>query len=124
MKFLIDECVLAKTHKLLEQEGFTAISLKDLDKLSATNGEVLNLAKNNNAILITNDLDFANFILYPPGSHPGIIVLRFRSETPETIDSVHKILLRLLRDEKPSALEKSLVIIDHNKYRIVKPASK
>lgn len=118
IKFLIDECVLGKTKKLLEKQGYVAISIQELDKASATNGEVVSLAKNQDAILITNDLDFANLILYPLGTHPGIIVLRLRSETPESIDKLHEVLLHLLKEAKPADLKKSLTIVDPNKYRI------
>jgi len=118
IKFLIDECVLNKTKQILEELGFSTISLKELGKMSASNGEVLNSAKNHKAVLITNDLDFANLALYPVGSHRGIIVLRPRSETPQTIEKVNQTLKRFLKKVPPSKIEKSLIIIDHNKYRI------
>ena len=120
MKLLIDECVLGKTAKLLKRSGFSLITLQKLHKTSATNGTIIQIAKKEKAIIVTNDLDFANLILYPIGSHEGIIVLRPRIDTLEAINDVHKVLLRLLKEVKPADLAKSLVIVDRNKYRIRK----
>ena len=120
MKFLIDECVLGKTVKLLRENGFSTATLQELDKSSATNGTVINIANKLKAVIITNDVDFGNLILYPLGSHPGIIVLRPRLDTPQAINDVHKVLMRLLKELKTAEIEKSLIIVDRNKYRIKK----
>lgn len=120
MKLLIDECVLGKTAALLKRSGFSIVTLQELGKTSVTNGVVIKISKKQKAVIVTNDLDFGNLILYPLGSHLGIIVLRPRLDTPQAIDDVHKILLRLLREVKPQDIERSLIIIDRNKYRIRK----
>jgi predicted nuclease of predicted toxin-antitoxin system len=120
MKLLIDECVLGKTARLLKENGFSIITVQELGKASATNGTVIDIAKRKKAVIVTNDLDFANLILYPLGSHEGIIVLRPRLDTIEAINDVHNVLVRLLKEVKPSVIEQSLVIIDRNKYRIKK----
>lgn len=118
IKFLIDECVLGKTKELLEKLGFSTITLQNLKKLSASNGEVLSLAEKHEAVLITNDLDFGNLILYPLGTRSGIVVLRFRSEIPEDINKLHEVLKRLLSEIKLEELKKALTVVDLNKYRI------
>lgn len=118
INFLIDECVLGKTKEILEKLGFTVITLQKLKKLSVSNGEVLSLAEKYKAILVTNDLDFGNLILYPLGTHLGIVVIRIRSEIPEDIDKAHEVLKRLFKEVKPEELQKALTIIDLNKYRI------
>ncbi|MBI5873894.1 MAG: DUF5615 family PIN-like protein [Candidatus Omnitrophica bacterium] len=118
MKLLIDECVLGETAKLLRDAGFDIVTIQELGKTSATNGIVINLAHKERAVIITNDLDFGNLILYPLGSHPGIIVLRPRLDTKEAIADVHIVLLQLLKELKPAEIVKSLIIVDRNKYRL------
>jgi len=120
MKLLIDECVLGKTARLLKENGFSVITIQELGKASTTNGTVISIAKRQKAVIITNDLDFGNLILYPLGSHTGIIVLRPRLDTPEAINDVHTVLMRLFKELKPAEIEKSLIIIDRDKYRIRK----
>ena len=121
MDFLIDECVLANTRRLLKELGFSAKPITELGKASASNGEVLNLAKQQEAILITNDLHFSNIWLYPLGSHTRIILIRQRaSETTEDIERAHQVLIRLLKEVNLSELKGRLTIVDRNKYRIHK----
>lgn len=117
MKFLIDECVLGKTTRLLKESGFSVVTIQELGKISVTNGTVVNIANKEKSVIITNDLDFGNLILYPLGGHGGVIVLRPRLDTVEAIDDVHRVLLRLLKELKPSEIEKSLIIVERNKYR-------
>lgn len=121
MDFLLDECVLGKTRKLLKELGFSTISLTELGKNSSADEIVLNLAKEQETILITNDLHFSNIVLYPAGSHLGIILLRFKaSETSEEVNKVHQVLERLLKERSLSELKDELTIVDRNKYRIHK----
>ena len=120
MKLLIDECVLGKTARLLKESGFSIITLQELGKSSATNGTVISIAAKEKAVIITSDLDFGNLLLYPLGSHGGIIVLRPRIDSPEAINDIHQVLLHLFKEEKPADIEKSLIIVDRNKYRIRK----
>ena len=97
MKFLIDECVLAQTAKILRENGFSVVTIQELGKASAINGTVINIANKEKAIIITNDLDFGNLDLYSLESHMGVILLRPRLDTLEAIEGVHRVLLRLLK---------------------------
>lgn len=118
MKFLIDECVLGKTVKLLKKLEFPVITIQELGKTSATNGTVINIAKKENAVIITNDLHFGNLTLYPLGCHVGVIVLRPRLDTTDAINAVHTILIQLLKELKPCEIENSLIVVDKDKYRL------
>ncbi len=115
MKILLDNCIPGKTGKLLQEAGFSIITLKELGKSSASNSEVLYLARTNEALLLTCDLDFSNILIYPPGSHCGIIVLKISAATERPVYSV---LLKALEELDPSLLSRSLVIVDKNKYRL------
>ena len=58
MKFLLDENVPLSIKGIINTYGYTALSLKDENKLGIKNGEVAQLALNKNAIIITLDSDF------------------------------------------------------------------
>lgn len=115
MKFLLDHCVLGKTRRLLKEAGYSVTTLNELGKATSTDSEVINIAIGLNVILITCDLDFSDIRIYPSHSHLGIIVLKM---IPLTEKSVHSILLKALAELKPSEITKSLIVVDHNKYRI------
>ena len=120
MKLLMDECILAQTTRLLKSNGCNVRTIQELGKASSSDDTVISLAKKEKAVLLTNDLDFSNLVLYPPASHFGVIVLRPRLDTPGAIEDIHKILLHLLKELKPSQIEHALVIVDKDKYRIRK----
>ena len=121
MTFLLDHCVWRETENTLRKAGLRCITLSKLGKAEAANGEVIKLAKSHKAALITRDRDFANLTIYPLGSHQGIILLRI---TPETMDSVHKNLLAMLRSLDFDAIQGNLIIVTSTNYRIhKKPAS-
>ncbi|MBU0896263.1 MAG: DUF5615 family PIN-like protein [Candidatus Omnitrophica bacterium] len=125
MEFILDECVLGKTKKLLKDLGLSINTVVELGKASICDDEVLELAKNRKAILVSCDLHFSNLLLYPLGSHWGIIVLRMRaSDTPNSINQIHKVFTSFLKDITLSTIKGHLVIIDRNKYRIHKSFSK
>lgn len=115
MKFLADQCVWGKTIRLLQDNSFPVTTLKEIGQQIASDEEVLKIAKEEDAILITNDLDFSNIVTYPPSKYEGIIVLRL---TARTQAAVHKVLLDLLKKIKLEAICHSLVVIDHHIWRI------
>jgi len=115
MKFLADQCVFGKTIRTLRENGFEVVTLRDLDKASASNAEVLAIASEQDLILISNDLDFANILIHPPGTHQGLIVLRVNQQTE---DLVHQNLVEYLATVNRESLRRALTVIDHRGWRI------
>lgn len=114
MKILADHCVFGKTVHLLQKAGHEVIRLKDIASASSEDDTVASLAVSNNAILLSNDKDFADIIKYPPKEHSGIIVLRI---TPQSEGIVHNTLLNLLASKPLKEIYGSLVVIRGNKIR-------
>ena len=112
---LADHCVFAATIRLLQSAGYSVTRLKELTNPDATDEEVLKLAIQQDLVLLTNDKDFGNTLLYPPAQHEGIILLKI---TADTESQVHRVLLRVLRDRSREGLRKKLAVVDRNKYRL------
>lgn len=68
-----------------------------------------------NRVLVTLDLDFADMRDYPPGSHPGIWVLRPRQQTFNAIVSLVQSGVRLAATERTAG---QLWIVDERQVRI------
>jgi predicted nuclease of predicted toxin-antitoxin system len=115
MNLLADHCVWGKTIRLLRQSGQAVTTLKELGKEAASDDEVLAIARELDAVLITNDLDFGNVQLYPPSSHEGIIVLRLDYRTAFR---VHQVLVDFLGRTNREEIRGALVIINPGGYRI------
>jgi predicted nuclease of predicted toxin-antitoxin system len=71
-------------------------------------------------IIITYDLDFSDVRLFAPGTHPGIFVLRLRSQD---IDSTQAALARLFATTRESDLTGNLVIVEDHRIRIRRASS-
>ena len=114
-QFLADECVFVTTIRLLRGKGYKINSASEEKLLGISNGVLLKKAKVQKKILVTNDLDFSNILLYPLGSHSGIIILKI---TKKTEAQVHSVFLKLLEEISLPSIYGSLVVIDKNRYRV------
>jgi len=115
MKFFADHCAYSVTVKFLRALGYKVETAKEAGLEVAEDTEILQHARDTDAVLITNDLDFANIILYPPSSPMSIIVLKI---SKATIPQVHAVLRHMLKDIPSDRFRGALFVIDHNKYRV------
>lgn len=117
LKFITDECVGLPTITLLRKLGYSVVTAKEAGICGKSDFEILKLAIKEKRILVTEDIDFGNILLYPPKLHHGIILLRFRHSLESEI---HDILSCLLAELKPKDFKETLIIVDKDKYRIRK----
>ena len=115
MRFLADECVWQITIEFLQHEGHQVIRAFDVGLRETDDQIILDYAVSENCILITRDKDFSNILIYPPSSHLGLIVLKIK---PETIVNVHDVLKVALSDFTQESIRKTLIIVDHKKFRL------
>jgi predicted nuclease of predicted toxin-antitoxin system len=86
--FLIDECVGLTTINFLRELGYPLITVEEAEFDGKSDFEILNLAIRKKCVLITEDIEFGNILLYPPKTHHGIILLRFRHNSEHEIHNV------------------------------------
>lgn len=122
VKLLLDANLSPKTREhLTEKFNFNVIDLISENKYSLTDEKVIQLAKKEKRIIITFDLDFGEIYYFSEKGKVGIIVLRIQDQT---LESVNKVLDKFFRKEARNIdLEKSLVVIDENKIRIIPGAN-
>lgn len=60
-------------------------------------------------------MHFCNILKFPPEDYNGIIVLKIR---PDNTSLVHDNPLKILEKYTKEEIAQTLVIIDHNKFRI------
>ena len=116
-KFLADESCGLPTINLLRGLGHSVVTAKEVNLGGKPDFDILKRAIKEKRILISEDLDFGNILLYPPSLHHGIILLRFRHRLEADI---HATLTRLLNEFKPTELRKTLIIVGADKYRLRK----
>jgi predicted nuclease of predicted toxin-antitoxin system len=115
MTILLDHCVPRRYRRLIESWGYHAAFLTDYLPPDSLDVEVIHLAQELDAALLTVDLDFANILDYPPQRYQGIIVLRYQADTEADGDAVFK---TMLADLYRKGLRQRLVIVSAAYYRV------
>jgi predicted nuclease of predicted toxin-antitoxin system len=110
MKFLADENVDMRLVKWLEGTGYDV----QLASKGIKNSKLFELAKKLNRILLTNDTDFLNTLLYSPKKIPGIIVFRILKPT---LEKQKKSLLKLL-PRLQKGLKNKIIELFENSFNI------
>lgn len=115
MKFKLDENIPELVRVSLTARGLDTHGVHDEGLAGAADARLLQACIAEDRILITLDLDFADIRAYPPGSHPGIWVLRPPAQTFSAIEGLALAGLRLAAVER---VRGQLWIIDDRRVRI------
>lgn len=116
MKFKIDENLPAEFASIFREATFEAHTVTD-ERLSGTeDSRLFDRCREENRVLVTLDLDFANVQTYPPKSHPGVIVFRSRSQDKSTLIDLLKRLIPVLK-RRSAGQELWIVERDRIRYR-------
>ncbi len=82
LKFIVDVGVGRIIEEWIEHQGFNVISIAKLNPEMA-DSNILKIADNENAILITMDKDFGELVFKSNSSHKGILLLRLEDAVAE-----------------------------------------
>ena len=82
MIFVVDEDLPRSLAKELQSLSINAINVRDVGLRGKTDLEIIEYCRQNNAILITADLDFARLFRFSPMNHAGTIIVRYPPEIP------------------------------------------
>ena len=115
LRFLTDENVSSSLVKAVRDEGYNVKDIKEKRLFGISDKKVLVLAFKENRVVITHDKDFANLLKYQSVKHKGVILLRFRNQSPANVINLFVPTLKELKENK---IKKSLVIIseDYTKF--------
>jgi predicted nuclease of predicted toxin-antitoxin system len=117
LSFLADENISPQTADHLAALGFSCRSLRREGPWRLTDREIAALARRDGLVILTHDLDFGEIFYLAGETQLGIIVLRLRQQTVETVNDV---LTRFLTSGVLTTLDlnNSLVILSETSYRV------
>ena len=115
MKFLVDESVEYRIAQWLRQHNYDTIAISEISP-SIPDTQVLQKAKRENRILITNDKDFGELIYQQKLPHKGVIFFRLSEETAQAKIKI----LELLLYQHQTKLKNHFITITPHKIRIRK----
>jgi len=82
MIFVVDEDLPRSLSRELRALSLNAVDVREIGLRGKTDHEIIEYCRQNSAILITADLDFARFFRFSIMRHAGTIILRYPSELP------------------------------------------
>lgn len=105
LKFLLDENVKRRLERFLSSKGFNVTRSPE----GISNGELASLSKSEKRVLVTNDSDFTDPVLFPKEKVFSVIWLRIPQNEPE---SLLKSFSRLLKEKgAPEDFEGKLIVL-------------
>ena len=118
MKLKLDENLSRHLKPVLAGLGHNVLTAADEDLLSRPDTEIARAAKDENRMVLTLDIEFADLRKYPPGSHPGVILFRPLSLSPFSVNFFISDFIRRTDLEK---LAGCIAVVDPVHVRIRSP---
>ena len=115
MRFLADMCVDVRIVRWLQEQEHDATHLRDEGLHRMPNGEIFKKAINEDRVVITLDLDFAEIAALTEGKKASVILFRLRNtRTPYVIERLSTVL-----EDSSEALEKgAVVVVEESRHRV------
>ena len=117
MKFLADQDVYAVTARLLESWGHDVVRAAAIGLARAADAHLLDVAQQQERILITRDRDFGALV-FLERRRSGVIYLRI---PPKALVEGHAQLRRVLHTHTEDELRTAFVVVEPDKYRFRHP---
>jgi predicted nuclease of predicted toxin-antitoxin system len=115
VKFLLDMPVSVLLLNVLEGYGYEGVHAHQIGKNCATDRELLEIARRENRVVITADLDFPRLLALSSAAGPGLIL--FRGGNYSDIEMCD-LLERVLKGVSAEILGKSICVVDKRRIRI------
>ncbi len=117
--FLVDEDLPRSLVLKLRTSGTSAEDVRDVGLRGSRDTEVLGHAIAHDLTLLTGDLDFANLLRFPLGSHRGIVVVRLPNQWPAAQRT--QIIADAVHDLPDDIGLGCLVIVEPGRIRLRRP---
>ncbi|MBO1051835.1 DUF5615 family PIN-like protein [Dolichospermum flos-aquae] len=117
LRFLADVHISPLTVAALKLQGYEILRSTDLLPATAADIDILELARVEGRIIITQDLDFSMLIAVGKYNQPSLVTLRLSSAKPDVITQR---LLEVLPQLEEELTQGSALTIDDNSVRIRK----
>ncbi len=116
MKFITDENIATSVMKRIRKEGFDVKDIKESKLFGISDKEIIDIALNEERIIITHDKNFGNIINNPKIKHKGVIFIRLIKQNPE---KVIEIFLKALKSDLHDKFENALILLNENQTNII-----
>ena len=119
MQVKLDENLSNLHGQFLQQAGYDCDRVTDEGLSGADDTVIWRQVCAEGRFFVTLDLDFSDIRSFPPGTHPGILLLRPRSSSRQ---AVLDLLARVLGEHPLEDLQGCLVVANDKQTRIRRPS--
>lgn len=115
LRFLVDMNLSPRIVTNLSQQGWDILRVSQVLPMDTEDSEILEFARQQNRVIITQDLDFSSLLALGGYEKPSLITFRLSLPDPEAIT---RKLLELLPRIEDRLLEGCVVVVDDRRVRI------
>jgi len=118
MKIKLDENLPAELYDLLVSPKHDVHTVPDESLAGREDRFIFVAAREENRLLLTQNLDFSDLRTFRPGTHPGIVLIRLRDPSRRRlVERFHQVL----QTEKLDTWDGCFVVISDKKLRVRRP---
>lgn len=118
MRFKLDENVDVRAAEVLTAAGHDVTTVASQGLGGTKDPAIAQVVAREDRILVTLDRGFGDIRRYPPGSHPGIVLVRLRRQALPHVEIALQLLLRY--EDLPS-LARCTVTVTASTVRVRRP---
>lgn len=100
---------------LFRQSGFDALHWSDIGRANAPDDEVLQWARENQAVVFTHDLDFGILLALTESTGPSVVQVRTQDVTPGHLGNL---VLSVLATHGTALAAGALITVDETRARV------
>jgi predicted nuclease of predicted toxin-antitoxin system len=115
LRLLANMNISPETVKALSEKGIDIVRVSQILPVTSSDREILDLARRENRILVTQDLDFSSLLALGGFDRPSLITLRMSVSDPEVVT---RKLLDLLPELQDRLVKGCAVSVDDFSYRV------
>jgi predicted nuclease of predicted toxin-antitoxin system len=115
MNFLLDMPVSPTLLQVIQDHGYQGVHAAQIGQHSASDVELLAIARREDRVIITADLDFPRLLALSSERGPGIILFRGGNYSDQ---EMRTLLDKVLREVPETKLRHSVCVVDKERVRI------
>ncbi|MBS3984965.1 MAG: DUF5615 family PIN-like protein [Selenomonadales bacterium] len=115
LKFIADVHISPRTVGALQSTGYDICRVTDKLASTASDHDIIRLARDEQSVIITQDLDFSAIVAQGGLNGPSVITLRVANAKPDAITRLLASILPLIEAELVAG---AIISIDEREYRI------
>ena len=115
MKILLDMNIAPRWVQFLVAAGIPAVHWSSVGPANASDLEIMTYARENDCVILTQDLDFTDLLAITQGSKPSVVQICADDTSPEVLG---RVVVRALHQAETELADGALMAIDAKRVRL------